>query len=329
MDYLFSNKMWILLSIAILFSCESEDDKRSKNLLSADIWKIDATYKNLLASLKGEEARKQNELRDYYDTRVKYFEKISAPRESYNITEKYLPLNTKIEELLQVSKRIVQARYAMRLSLIGAENNLKALNKSVDDYNRFAKRTTSYYRGLASRAKQDALGNGQKLLHYSTALIDLQNSYDSLMAALKNHQSTINSMVAEFKLKDRLAIQFGNEEVDDFLVSAIEDYDHAEMASIANNLDSRFTVQVASIKQQFTRVLLPHEKKYSSYQYETEISTSHAYLKSLPQGPESKRLMTADSGTKVYVYNTENKEFYYVKIGDTFGYINKWDLAKN
>lgn len=329
MDYLFSNRMWILLSIAILFSCESEDDKRSKNLLSADIWKIDATYKNLLASLKGEEARKQNELRDYYDTRVKYFDKINASRESYNITEKYLPLNTKIEELLQVSKRIVQARYAMRLSLIGADNNLKALNKSVDDYNRFAKRTTSYYRGLASKAKQDALGNGQKMLHYSTALIDLQNSYDSLMVALKNHQSTINSMVAEFKLKDRLAIQFGNEEVDDFLVSAIEDYDHADMASIANNLDSRFTVQVASIKQQFTRVLLPHEKKYSSYQYETEISTSHAYLKSLPGGVESKRLMTVDNGIKVFVYNTENKEFYYVKIGDTFGYINKWDLAKN
>lgn len=329
MDYLFSNRMWILFTIAILFSCESEDDKRSKNLLSADIWKIDATYKNLLASLKGEEARKQNELRDYYDTRVKYFDKINASRESYNITEKYLPLNTKIEELLQVSKRIVQARYAMRLSLIGADNNLKALNKSVDDYNRFAKRTTSYYRGLASKAKQDALGNGQKMLHYSTALIDLQNSYDSLMAALKNHQSTINSMVAEFKLKDRLAIQFGNEEVDDFLVSAIEDYDHAEMASIANNLDSRFTVQVASIKQQFTRVLLPHEKKYSSYQYETEISTSHAYLKSLPGGVESKRLMTVDNGIKVFVYNTENKEFYYVKIGDTFGYINKWDLAKN
>ncbi len=85
MKYIFTHRMWILLSISILFSCESEDDKRSKKLLSGDIWKIDATYKNLLASLKGEEALKQVELRDYYDTRGNYFEKISTPRESYNI----------------------------------------------------------------------------------------------------------------------------------------------------------------------------------------------------------------------------------------------------
>ena len=82
MKYVFTHRMWILLSVSILFSCESEDDKRSNTLLSADIWKIDATYKNLLASLKGEEARKQDELRDNYDTRVKYFDKISTPRAS-------------------------------------------------------------------------------------------------------------------------------------------------------------------------------------------------------------------------------------------------------
>jgi len=329
MKYIFSNRMWILLAGAILFSCESEDDKRSNKLLSADIWKIDATYKNLLASLKGEEARKQDELRDYYNTRVKYFDKISTPRESYNITEKYLPLNTEIEDLLKVSKKIVQTRYAMRLTLIGADNNLRAMNKSVDDYNRFVKRTTSYYRQLASKSKQDALGNGQKMLRNSAALIDLQNNYDNLIAALKNHQSTINSMGAKLKLIDQLAIQFGNEDVDDFLVNTIGSYDHAEMASLTENLDSRFTAKTASFKAQFTRALLPHEKKYSSHQYETEISTSHAYLKSLPGGLKSKRLMTADNGTKVFVYNTENKEFYYVKIGDTFGYVNKWDLAKN
>jgi len=206
---------------------------------------------------------------------------------------------------------------------------LKAMNKSVDDYNRFVKRSSSYYRGLASKAKQDAVGNGQKMLRSSAALIDLQNNYDSLITALKNHQSTINSIVAEFKLNDRLAIQFGNEDVEDFLVSALENYDHAERVSITENLDSRFTAQAASFRPQLTRALLPHQKKYSSYQYETEISTSHAYLKSLPQGSESKRLMTVDNGTKVFVYNTENKEFYYVKVGDTFGYINKWDLAKN
>jgi hypothetical protein len=321
--------MWILLLVSILFSCESEDDKRSKKLLSGDIWKIDATYKNLLASLKGEEALKQEELRDYYDARGKYFEKISTPRESYNITEKYLPLNSEIENLLQVSKRIVQTRFAMRVTLVGAENSVKEMNKSADDYNRYFKNGTTYYRGLASKAKQDAMGSKQKILRSSTALIDLQNNYDSLVAALNNHQVNINSIVDEFNLTDRLAIEFGIEEVDDFLISAIEDYDHAEMALIAENLDSRFTAQVASFRPQLTRALLPHEKKYSSYQYETEISTSHAYLKSLPQGPESKRIMTADGGAKVFVYNTENKEFYYVKIGDKLGYINKWDLAKN
>jgi len=329
MKYIFTYRMWILLSGAILFSCESEGDKKSKTLLSADIWKIDAIYKNLLASLEGEKARKQDELRDYYDARVKYFDKISTPRESYDITEKYLPLNTEIEDLLQVSKKIVQTRYAMRLTLIGSDNSLKAMNKSVDDYNRFVKRSSSYYRELASKAKQDAVGNGQKMLRNSAALIDLQNDYDILITALKNHQSTINSMVAELKLKDQLAIQFGNDDVDDFLVNTVGSYDHAEMALITENLDNRFTAQTASFRPQLTRALLPHEKKYSSHQYETEISTSHAYLKSLPEGPKSKRLLTADNGTKVFVYSTENKEFYYVKIGDTFGYVNKWDLAKN
>ncbi len=329
MKYIYTCRMWILLSGAILFSCESEGDKRSKTLLSADIWKIDATYKNLLASLKGEEARKQDELRDYYGTRVKYFDKISAPRESYNITETYLPLNTEIKDLLEVSKKIVQTRYALRLTLIGADNNLKAMNKSVDDYNRFVKRYTSYYRELASKAKQDAVGNGQKMLRNSAAIIDLQNDYNNLITALKNHQSAINAMGAELKLKDQLAIQFGNEDVDDFLVNTVASYDHAERALITENLDSRFTAQTASFRAQFTRTLLPHEKKYNNFQYETEISTSHAYLKSLPQGPKSKRLLTADNGTKVLVYSTENKEFYYVKIGDTFGYVNKWDLAKN
>jgi len=290
----------MIYSSVLFLSCESKQDKSSRDHLSSTIRQINSNFQNYFDN-RSAESLNMLQVHDFYSNCTNTLSELRNDLAKEKITKKFTGYYKLTDKIISDAIGYFNSRQKLMLKLFELNSNFidyETYSDLSEVKNEISKAVTSF-----TQFVEEMQSNATKLGLDADSLTDLG-------IKLK----FTDSLVFQEKLYDTL----------DFLYTTV-----SEMKKINKTIEQ----DIYQIGKDIETILKDMEEEMETnypenmWLYSTKTILDKAYLKKYPD-PNSETLLVLPKGTTVYVFKRDEdfSNLYYVRGGGKYGYINKYNL---
>ena len=229
-------KLWLILLVCLLGSCESKDNKYSRLTIDNYSRRLSSIIENVVQSREEEGSQSQLTLNNFYSRYTSKIEEFSDELNFETITPKYTIYR---DELLIIAKNInsylINRKNAI-LHLSEASSSFKSAIESQADYEEYLNEMkTDYYsldlyRNLAYENLQDKLKESLSFIESKFDYLKDADNMDSIYYLLDSITIQYNNKIEESKLEEiiKMPLMF-RDTVNDWLINNRSDFKKLEI----------------------------------------------------------------------------------------------------